>query len=1077
MDIEKDRHSAFNVEASLQYFYEQKMHFDVEFRTPCGTSLYAHKVVLAIKSATLAEIIYCNENNIIFTEPDNSDFGIKQMIRYSYYDEVIYHSVSDVLEIFKVAKTFDIEPMANQCIKYLNQLTLTSENVLEILEAAITLHQTECVEKCTDFLRENTDAVIQSTYFPKAKRDTILTILQLQTVTLSSEILLLHAVASWLLQQSNEERDIFLSNINIMDFDVDEFIDFISHYPEFFTDSEVGTILANLKRKGIRDLPAFCKAQNKKRTLKIPDNRETNSENVIEESKVEITLIDNFKNENDQSSSETRIEEDDICKDICLLLEKHLLVDVQINLKLGNKQRVFYAHKLVLAMRSSLLADALFEKYGHITLHGISDLALEQMIRYSYYDDVTYHSVSDVLEIFKVAKIFDVEPMANQCIKYLNQLTLNNENVLEILEVATTLHQTECVEKCIDFLQENTDAIIQSAYFPKARRDTILTILQLQTVTLSSEIMLLHAIALWLRHQSSEERDIFLSTMNIMDFVVDEFMDFISHYPGFFTDSEVVSILANLKGNGIRELPAFCKVQPKKRTLKYPNIKEVNSENVIDENAIEITVTSNSRNGKYQKNTEENDLENNFSDDDTPTALGKDLIPEDFRAGVFVLLHGNLELKNIKGVEFVVIDETEKKNIYSRFAPLKEKSIFFKELLSVPTLINPVAYFEDLSCTGISHMLSFINDYAFHLLRFKDVTETWKASKRFEIKQLQDYCEMKCVEQDISPSNVTEIWEAAKVMNLYGVQNSCNSVMRSQTEEILNLDSLLNISALTMFHLLEQTELSLQSEAVLLKSVILWLQKQENNKYRNEALNKIAIVSLTEEEFKDIIKEFPDFFNTSEILTLKEFKKSSSNNTLPLWCNGSLTSQSVCRNFTIPSSLKGLSTCEFKVPQMENHLFYGKYKCKYNLELHQWENKVSYFIAVKLSFGTATQEKFTVRLYASLSESKWDEKKKCNFSLINKCSSYYLILSNPIAFKMSERLCLYIEFQTHSNAQKTFGRGLCNRICNISNNYCLSANQTDFVFVKNANEVEEPVISTLYFSPQFCVARFLHRLK
>ncbi|KFM82884.1 hypothetical protein X975_04993, partial [Stegodyphus mimosarum] len=728
-------------------------------------------------------------------------------------------------------------------------------------------------------------------------------------------------------------------------------------------------------------------------------------------------------------------------------------------------------------MRSPLLADALFEEHGSITLHDISDLALEQMIRYSYYDDVIYHSISDVLEIFKVAKTFDIEPMANQCIKYLKQLTLDSENVLEILEAATTLHQTECVEKCTDFLQENTEAIIQSAYFPKAKRATILTILQLQTVTLSSEIMLLHAVALWLHHQSNEERDIFLSRMNIMDFGMDEFMDFISYYPEFFTDSEIVSILASLMGNGIRELPAFYKAQTKKRTLKYTNSKEINSENVIDENTIEITATSNSRNRKYQKSTEENDLENNFSDDDTPNALEKDLIPEDFRAGVFVLLHGNLEWKNIKGVEFVVIEETEKKKIYSRFSPLRKKSGFFKELVSVPTLINPVAYFEDLSCTGISHMLSFVNEYAFHLLRFKDVTETWKASKRFEIKQLQDYCEMKCVEQDINPSNVAEIWEAAEIMNLCEVQESCNSVLKLQTEEILNLDSFLNISALTMFHLLEQTELSLKSEAVLLKSVILWLQKQENNKYRNDALNKIAIVSVSEEEFEDIIKEFPDFFNASEILALREFENSSSNNTLPLWCNGSLTSQSVCRNFTVPSSLKGLSTCEFKIPHMENHLFYGKYKCKYNLELHQWENKVSYFIAVKLSFGAATQEKFTIRLYTSLSESKWNEKKKCKFNLINKFSSYYLVLSDPIAFKMSERLCLYIEFQTHSNAQKTFGRGLCNRISNISSNYCLSASQADFVFVKNANEVEEPVISTLYFSPQFCVARFLRRLK
>ncbi|XP_035212625.1 uncharacterized protein LOC118186626 isoform X3 [Stegodyphus dumicola] len=1000
------------------------MHFDVEFRTPCGTSLYAHKVVLAIKSATLAEIIYCNENNIIFTEPDNSDFGIKQMIRYSYYDEVIYHSVSDVLEIFKVAKTFDIEPMANQCIKYLNQLTLTSENVLEILEAAITLHQTECVEKCTDFLRENTDAVIQSTYFPKAKRDTILTILQLQTVTLSSEILLLHAVASWLLQQSNEERDIFLSNINIMDFDVDEFIDFISHYPEFFTDSEVGTILANLKRKGIRDLPAFCKAQNKKRTLKIPDNRETNSENVIEESKVEITLIDNFKNENDQSSSETRIEEDDICKDICLLLEKHLLVDVQINLKLGNKQRVFYAHKLVLAMRSSLLADALFEKYGHITLHGISDLALEQMIRYSYYDDVTYHSVSDVLEIFKVAKIFDVEPMANQCIKYLNQLTLNNENVLEILEVATTLHQTECVEKCIDFLQENTDAIIQSAYFPKARRDTILTILQLQTVTLSSEIMLLHAIALWLRHQSSEERDIFLSTMNIMDFVVDEFMDFISHYPGFFTDSEVVSILANLKGNGIRELPAFCKVQPKKRTLKYPNIKEVNSENVIDENAIEITVTSNSRNGKYQKNTEENDLENNFSDDDTPTALGKDLIPEDFRAGVFVLLHGNLELKNIKGVEFVVIDETEKKNIYSRFAPLKEKSIFFKELLSVPTLINPVAYFEDLSCTGISHMLRYIYSGNLDIQNEEDLPGIAKAACIYEIESLKQACKNLLSNYAINVRNVCFLLDAANILEDNHVRMKCLQLVKMEWKSVLESPEFLSARKEIVFDIVCEQNLEDTSKTEFIEGIIRWIQsKHEPNR---DLFSWIDMSSMTDRKFFDIIKTYPSFFTKEEISSIllnlscpEEFEP-------PLWFNDSTNVRFI--EFENPEISNFIETAPVKPETDCNKSFR---KCSFHGEkgfsasitvqfkfFESFPDSMS-LVMMELAFGSSFVPKENLRLELSYRTKNDLKKHKIRYWIMDTDKNYYIITEN--CTELENKCSFFLSLRIHVQNLRKWG--------------------------------------------------------
>ena len=117
----------------------------------------AHKLVLAISSPVFEAMFYGElaETSASIELPDCEYDSLLELFRYMYSDEVIL-SGSNVMGVLYLAKKYMVPPLADKCMKYL-QDNLDSSNVFSILPSAQKFEEKNLVDRCWKLTDQQTD--------------------------------------------------------------------------------------------------------------------------------------------------------------------------------------------------------------------------------------------------------------------------------------------------------------------------------------------------------------------------------------------------------------------------------------------------------------------------------------------------------------------------------------------------------------------------------------------------------------------------------------------------------------------------------------------------------------------------------------------------------------------------------------------------------------------------------------------------------------------------------------------------------------------------------------------------------
>ncbi|KFM68567.1 BTB/POZ domain-containing protein 3, partial [Stegodyphus mimosarum] len=317
---------------------------------------------------------------------------------------------------------------------------------------------------------------------------------------------------------------------------------------------------------------------------------------------------------NDLPGDKTFNAADDLKTSLSRLLQKTLLTDVEFRVVVGTSAKVFPAHKLILACRSPILADRFYKEKDTSVIfeYDVGPLGIEQMIRYIYLDNIDSYSAFALKQGLEASLKYSIKSLENLCISYLMNLEVTGDNVYEVLDAANRVKHNGILQRCLEILKSDTETVLNSFALRHASLNTLVLIFQLRELNIESEVRLLEAAIMWYQHnRSSSSRDKLLSCIDIMALDVDEFLALIEKFPTFFTDSEIVSILSNIRHFGSRDLPAFCVTHNTKRKFLKPKCKT----NVISNLGVSNSSTQTSVFKMLDKSTEISPSETHFFPD------------------------------------------------------------------------------------------------------------------------------------------------------------------------------------------------------------------------------------------------------------------------------------------------------------------------------------------------------------------------------------------------------------------------------------------------------------------------------
>ncbi|XP_055348230.1 BTB/POZ domain-containing protein 6-like [Paramacrobiotus metropolitanus] len=155
--------------------------------------------------------------------------------------------------------------------------------------------------------------------------------------------------------------------------------------------------------------------------------------------------------------------------------------------RLLGEARNFSAHKVILAARSPVFRAMLYGSLPEncdapIDISDILPEAFANLLSFLYTDAMDALSMDNVLPTMGCADKYDVPRLVAICSDFVIS-QLNPENCLAMLEEAFYWNFGGVVEKCLDFTDSWSEAILQSGHFTNISQETLEMILQRNTLS------------------------------------------------------------------------------------------------------------------------------------------------------------------------------------------------------------------------------------------------------------------------------------------------------------------------------------------------------------------------------------------------------------------------------------------------------------------------------------------------------------------------------------------------------------------------------------------------------------------
>jgi hypothetical protein len=165
------------------------------------------------------------------------------------------------------------------------------------------------------------------------------------------------------------------------------------------------------------------------------------------------------------------------------------------------------AHKLILASGSPVFRAMFFgplAEQSDVVINDATRSAFEKMVRYLYTDDAN-NSLTDVVEVMRLADKYDVEGLRDTCTSYVIT-NLTRDHAIDLYHQAAQFYETDVLKDCLDIMDRHAHYIInKNDQVIKFDRDLLRQVLTRDTFC-AREIDIFDALLWWARENLPKEK-------------------------------------------------------------------------------------------------------------------------------------------------------------------------------------------------------------------------------------------------------------------------------------------------------------------------------------------------------------------------------------------------------------------------------------------------------------------------------------------------------------------------------------------------------------------------------------------
>ncbi|XP_022189113.2 BTB/POZ domain-containing protein 3-like [Nilaparvata lugens] len=165
----------------------------------------------------------------------------------------------------------------------------------------------------------------------------------------------------------------------------------------------------------------------------------------------------------------------------------------------GPDNTAIQGHKFLFSVASEVFQAMFYGDLKEENAVKIDDLdfeGFESMKHFIYTGEVRFTSAIHALSTYIAARKYIIPELNKGCMNYIKK-QLNPSEVLEFYEHCETCNAPEFEELCLKIMEEKTDQIVDSDYFPTAKAETIKLILKSRSLSLKSEIEVFNLFEKW----------------------------------------------------------------------------------------------------------------------------------------------------------------------------------------------------------------------------------------------------------------------------------------------------------------------------------------------------------------------------------------------------------------------------------------------------------------------------------------------------------------------------------------------------------------------------------------------------
>ncbi|XP_046398915.1 BTB/POZ domain-containing protein 6-B-like [Ischnura elegans] len=163
-------------------------------------------------------------------------------------------------------------------------------------------------------------------------------------------------------------------------------------------------------------------------------------------------------------------------------------------------QESFQCHKLFLAIASPVFEAMFFggmaEKDVPIPILDVQPEAFRALLEYIYTDGINLQSFDQACELCYAAKKYMLPYLVEECTNFLWR-DLHSKNACRAYEFAKLFEEPRLMEKCLQIMCSETQAVISDPSFEEAEHSTLISLLEQENLNLPSELQLFEAVTRW----------------------------------------------------------------------------------------------------------------------------------------------------------------------------------------------------------------------------------------------------------------------------------------------------------------------------------------------------------------------------------------------------------------------------------------------------------------------------------------------------------------------------------------------------------------------------------------------------